>query len=61
MAWHADTAVLLPFAAGNFAYIALADLVPGLTTGPAPHEKIILTSRFTSGLLLLALTAALAG
>jgi zinc and cadmium transporter len=59
-AGHADIAVLLPFAAGNFAYIALADLVPELTTAPAPHEKITLTGGFTAGLLLLALTAALA-
>jgi zinc and cadmium transporter len=60
MAGHADIAVLLPFAAGNFAYIALADLVPELTTAPAPHEKITLTGGFAAGLLLLALTAALA-
>ena len=60
LAGHADTAVLLPFAAGNFAYIALADLVPELTSAPAPHEKIILTGGFTAGLLLLAFTAALA-
>ena len=60
LAGHADTAVLLPFAAGNFAYIALADLVPELTTAPAPHEKITLTAGFTAGLVLLALTAALA-
>lgn len=59
LAGHADVAVLLPFAAGNFIYIALADLVPELTTGPAPHEKAILTSGFTVGLLLLALTATL--
>jgi zinc and cadmium transporter len=60
LAGHADIAVLLPFAAGTFAYIALADLVPELTTTPAPHEKAILTGGFAGGLLLLALTAALA-
>jgi hypothetical protein len=59
-AGHASVAVPLPFAAGNFAYIALADLVPELTTSPAPHEKAILTGGFAAGLLLLALTAALA-
>ena len=47
-AGHADIAVLLPFAAGNFAYIALANLVPELTTAPAPHEKITLTGGFTA-------------
>jgi len=60
LAGHADVAVLLPFAAGNFIYIALADLVPELTTAAAPHEKAILASGFTVGLLLLALTATLA-
>ncbi|MHB1430840.1 MAG: ZIP family metal transporter [Streptosporangiaceae bacterium] len=55
-----DVAVLLAFAAGNFAYIALADLVPELTTAPAPHEKAILAGGFTAGLALLAVTAALA-
>jgi zinc and cadmium transporter len=60
LAGHAEVAVLLPYAAGNFAYIALADLVPELTTAPAPHQKAILTSGFAAGLLLLALTAALA-
>lgn len=48
-----DVAVLLPFAAGNFIYIALADLVPELTTAPAPHEKAVHTAGFAAGLLLL--------
>lgn len=48
-----DMAVLIPFAAGNFVYIALADLVPELTTTPAAHEKTIHTLGFTAGLLLL--------
>ena len=60
LAGRFDVAVLLPFAAGNFAYIALADLVPELTTAPAPHEKTILTGGFAAGLTLLAVTAALA-
>ena len=60
LAGPVNVTVLLPFAAGNFAYIALADLVPELTTAPAPHEKAILTGGFAAGLLLLALTAALA-
>lgn len=48
-----DVAVLLPFAAGNFLYIALADLVPELTTSPSPHEKVVHTMGFGIGLLLL--------
>jgi zinc and cadmium transporter len=60
LAGRADVAVLLPFAAGNFLYIALADLVPELTTGPAPHKRVILTGGFVVGLTLLALTATLA-
>jgi zinc and cadmium transporter len=52
-------AVLLAFAAGNFLYIALADLVPELTTSPAPHDKAIHTLGFALGLLLLLLIALL--
>lgn len=37
---HRDVAVLIPFAAGNFIYIALADLVPELTTAPAAHDRL---------------------
>ena len=48
-----DVAFLLPLAAGNFVYIALADLVPELTTSPAPHEKAIQTGGFLVGLALL--------
>ncbi|WP_026452971.1 ZIP family metal transporter [Saccharomonospora iraqiensis] len=48
-----NSAVLLPFAAGNFVYIALADLVPELTTTPAAHEKTIHTLGVAAGLLLL--------
>jgi zinc and cadmium transporter len=60
LAGHANVTVLLPFAAGNFTYIALADLVPELTTTPAPHQKAILTTGFAAGLLLLLITATLA-
>lgn len=53
-----DVAVLLPFAAGTFIYIALADVVPELTTSPTPHRRAVLTLGFAAGLvLLLALTA----
>jgi zinc and cadmium transporter len=45
--------VLIPFAAGNFIYIAPADLVPELTTVPAAHDKAIHTIGFTAGPALL--------
>ena len=48
-----DVSVLLPFAAGSFIYIALADLVPELTTVPAAHDKAIHTIGFATGLALL--------
>jgi zinc and cadmium transporter len=53
LADHLDVTVLLPFAAGNFIYIALADLVPELTTSPVAHDKAIHTLGFTAGLALL--------
>jgi len=39
LAAQVQVAVLLAFAAGNFLYIALADLVPELTTSPAPTTR----------------------
>jgi zinc and cadmium transporter len=59
LAAQVQVAVLLAFAAGNFLYIALADLVPELTTSPAPHDKAIHTAGFALGLLLLLLVALL--
>jgi zinc and cadmium transporter len=53
LAGRLEVAALIPFAAGNFIYIALADLVPELTTPPAAHHKIIGTGGFAAGLLLL--------
>jgi len=63
-------AYLLPFAAGNFIYIAAADLIPQITTTEAAtdmaHKRLILlrkveqTSAFVAGLALLLLTAAVA-
>lgn len=44
---------LLPFAAGNFLYIALADLFPELTTDRSPHERVVLTVGVAAGLALL--------
>lgn len=48
---------LLPFAAGNFVYIAAADLLPELTTEPAAGRKAVLTAVFVLGLGLLAVVA----
>lgn len=53
LAGRVDVAVLIPFAAGNFIYIALADLLPELTTSPAPQRKITHTACFAGGLLVL--------
>jgi zinc and cadmium transporter len=44
---------LLPFAAGNFIYIAAADLLPELTVEPAAGRKALLTAVFVLGLGLL--------
>ncbi len=52
-AGHVDVAVLVPFAAGNFIYIALADLLPEITTSPVPQEKIVHTLTFGCGLAVL--------
>jgi zinc and cadmium transporter len=48
-----SVAWLLPFAAGNFLYVALADLVPELTTSQSPHEKVTLAIGVAIGLVLL--------
>ena len=48
-----DVAVLVPFAAGNFIYIAATDLLPEITTSPTAKEKVTLTAGFAAGLLLL--------
>lgn len=50
---------LLPFAAGNFLYIAAADLIPELTDYPEAHRKAQLTGTFVLGLALLLLVAVL--
>lgn len=57
----ADVAILIPFAAGNFIYIASADLIPQLTssageTGPRPistRDRIEQSAAFLAGVLLL--------
>lgn len=54
---HVEVAELIPFAAGNFIYIALADLVPELTAPPAVHQRVIYTVGFAGGLVLLYVVA----
>ncbi len=54
-----DVAVLVPFAAGTFIYIALADLVPEITTSPAGREKVVQTACLLAGLGLLLAVAVL--
>jgi zinc and cadmium transporter len=41
---------LLPFAAGNFLYIAAADLLPEITEYPEAARKAVLTTMFVLGL-----------
>jgi zinc and cadmium transporter len=53
VAGRVDIAVLVPFAAGNFIYIAVADLLPAITTSPVPREKVLHTVTFGVGLALL--------
>jgi zinc and cadmium transporter len=50
---------LIPFAAGNFLYIATVDLVPLLTGHPEGGRKILLTATFTAGLAILLAVAVL--
>jgi zinc and cadmium transporter len=45
-----DVTVLVPFAAGNFIYIAAADLIPQLTAQESSRAKIAHTASFTVGL-----------
>jgi zinc and cadmium transporter len=53
-------AYLLPFAAGNFLYIATADLVPEIASRPGLRDKVETTVAFVTGLGILLLVAALA-
>ena len=53
MAGEVDVAVLIPFAAGNFTYIAAADLIPELTHEEALGEHALHTAAFAVGLTLL--------
>lgn len=59
LAERVDVAFLIPFAAGNFIYIATADLLPELTTSQEWRDKLIHTAGFATGLgLLLAVATA---
>jgi zinc and cadmium transporter len=53
LAGEVEVAVLLPFAAGNFTYIAAADLIPELTHEEALGEHALHTAAFALGLVLL--------
>lgn len=53
--------VLVPFAAGNFVYIATADLIPQLTTQEDPGDKVVHTASFAAGLGALYLLALASG
>jgi zinc and cadmium transporter len=50
---HVDVAFLLPFAAGNFVYIAAADLLPEITAEERTRDKIETSAAFVLGLLML--------
>lgn len=55
-----DVAVLVPFAAGNFIYIALADLLPEIATSPSLRAKLVHSGSFAAGLVLLGAVAVVA-
>jgi zinc and cadmium transporter len=54
-----DVTWLVPFAAGNFLYIAAADLLPELTQHPEASRKVLLTLCFVLGVGVLLLVALL--
>lgn len=57
LADHIDVAYLLPFAAGNFLYIAAADLLPEITSETRTRDKLETSAAFVIGLgILLAVT-----
>lgn len=59
LADHVRVAFLVPFAAGNFIYIATADLLPELATSRSWRDKLIHTVGFGAGLGLLLVVAAI--
>jgi zinc and cadmium transporter len=57
----ADMTFLLPFAAGNFIYIACSDLIPEIKHRENPAKGLINFSVFLTGILLIVLTKAVFG
>jgi hypothetical protein len=55
----AALAYLLPFAAGNFVYIAAADLLPEAATQPSTRDKLETSITFLTGLAILLLATQL--
>lgn len=60
VAEHVEVGYLLPFAAGNFVYIAAADLLPEIKIENRARDKLVTTASFTSGLLVLLAASQLA-
>lgn len=56
-----DTTFLVPFAAGNFVYIAAADLVPEIHRAGGPGERVVHFAALAGGLGLLAALHAVLG
>ena len=50
---HVEVAYLLPFAAGNFVYIAAADLLPEITSEERTSDKLETSAAFVIGLAVL--------
>lgn len=46
VAGRIEVAWLVPFAAGNFIYIAVADLLPEITSTPNPRDTVLHTASF---------------
>jgi zinc and cadmium transporter len=61
VAGSVDVTVLVPFAAGNFIYIALADLLPQMTAQERARDKAVHTISFAVGLAILWVLALTAG
>lgn len=59
LADRVTVAFLIPFAAGNFIYIALADLLPELRTARELRDKLVHTAGFAVGLGVLFVVATL--
>ena len=60
LAGAVDVTVLVPFAAGNFIYVAAADLLPQVTTQEDPRDKSVHTTSFVVGVGVLYLVALVA-